>query len=233
MDTSRPSSASTQGTLAYVAPERSRGDAVDHRADLYSLGAVLTELITGSPDASALPSELPPRLVSTLRRCLHPDPGQRFTDAGALAEELWKVAMVAPETAIVPSARGVDDPDRTVPMPRIGTVPLSVLEPGDGTDVTDDRHHGHRRRPGRVVAAIALAAMAMGAALVVGPTLASMNDGVTPHVKGPRRLPVPSELTASASCDGFMSTGVDLSWTPGPRGERASGYELWRCGNVR
>jgi hypothetical protein len=234
---SRPGSGGTQGTLAYVAPERLRGDAVDHRADLYSLGAVLIELIMGSPEVSAAMSELPPRLETTLRRCLHADPDERFADAGALAEELWKVSMVAPDTALVPRVADIDGAlaqsdaqtslERTVPMPRVGTARLPDVGP---TQPLQAPAAVRRRRPGRVAAAVAMAMVALGAALVAGPTLASMNDDVIPHVKGPRPVPVPTELMASATCDGFMSTGVDLSWTPGPRGERASGYELWRSG---
>jgi hypothetical protein len=74
--------------------------------------------------------------------------------------------------------------------------------------------------------------MAIGAALVAGPTLASMGDGVSTHVKGPRPVPAPSGLAAFSSCDGFMSTGVDLAWTAGPHGERATGYEIWRRGGL-
>jgi eukaryotic-like serine/threonine-protein kinase len=231
---SRPGSGSTQGTLAYVAPERLRGGVVDHRADLFSLGAVLAELVTGSPNPTALPAELPPRLATTLRRCLHPNPNERFDDAGELAEELWKVSMVAPEVAIarpaltltVPAETVPADPDRTVRVPRVATTRLPPVT----TPIVQAAVADRRRRPGRVVAALALAAMAIGAALVAGPTLASMNDGVTPHVKGPRPVPAPSDLSAAATCDGFMSTGVDLAWTSGPRGERASGYEVWRRG---
>jgi eukaryotic-like serine/threonine-protein kinase len=229
---SRPGSGSTQGTVAYVAPERLRGDAVDHRADLFSLGAVLAELVTGSPNPSEMPAGLPPRLAETLTRCLRPTADERFADAGALAEELWKVAMVAPEAALaLPAASATSvvamDPDRTVSVPRVGTTRLP--EPTPEEAVADTRG----RRPSRLIAWFALAAMAIGAALVAGPTLASMGGGtVAPQVKGPRPIPAPTGLVAVASCDGFMSTGVDLAWIAGPHGERASGYEIWRRGGM-
>ncbi len=226
---SRPGSGSTQGTVAYVAPERLRGDAVDHRADLFSLGAVLAELVTGSPNPSTMPEGLPPRFAETLARCLRSSADERFADAGALAEELWKIAMVAPETPLaLPAASDTSavaiDPDRTVSVPRIGTTHLPPPTPEEAAEDT------RRRRPSRVVAWFALAAVAIGAVLVAGPTLASMGDAVTPQVKGPRPIPAPSGLVAVASCDGFMSTGVDLAWLAGPHGERASGYEIWRRG---
>jgi serine/threonine-protein kinase len=239
---SRPGSSSAQGTAAYVAPERLAGDTVDHRADLFSLGAVLTELVTGSPSAAALGQEPPSRLVATLRRCVQPDPEQRFDDAGSLAEELWRVAMVAPENVTTRFAPGPEpgtappepgtappDPDGTVPIPRIATTRLPVLPQAVAAGTETLRP---RRRPGRIATAVALALMAVGAALVAGPTLASMNGGVSTHVKGPRPLPVPSGLTVAATCDGFLSTGVDLAWTPGPHADRASGYEIWRRAGV-
>lgn len=221
---SRPGSGSTQGTVAYVAPERLRGDAVDHRADLFSLGAVLTELVTGSPDPSSIPDDLSPRFAATLQRCLRPEAGDRFDDAGALAEELWKVAMVAPETALALSVAPVD-PDHTVSVPRVATTELPLASQPDAPAA-------RRRRPARVFTWLALGLMAVGAAMVAGPTLASMSDSVATHVKGPRPVPRPSGLVAAATCDGFMSTGVDLAWLPGPHGDRASGYEVWRRGGL-
>lgn len=237
---SRPGSGSTQGTVAYVAPERLRGDAVDHRADLFSLGAVLTELVTGSPDPSSIPDAISPRFAAALQRCLQPDAGDRFDDAGVLAEELWKVAMVAPETALALPAATTDlsaataDPDRTVSVPRVDTTELPpVASPPDtSTDTSASTSVGRRRRPAKVFTGLALVLMAVGAAFIAGPTLASMSDTVTTHVKGPRPVPRPSGLVASATCDGFMSTGVDLAWFAGTHGERASGYEVWRRGGL-
>ena len=236
---SRPGSGSTQGTVAYVAPERLAGGPVDHRADVFSLGAVLTEMVTGSPGVASLGEEvgadLPPRLIATLRRCADPDPSRRFDDAGALAEALWKVALIAPPATSVASlalpapdtTAAPLDPDRTIALPRVATTRLPIAAAGsDAADVAGPK----RRRVSRVVTAIAIGLMAVGAAVVAGPTLASMTAGVATHVKGPRPVPVPSGLTASATCDGFMSTGVYLDWLPGPHGDRATGYEVWRRG---
>ena len=78
-----------------------------------------------------------------------------------------------------------------------------------------------------MIAWLAVAAMAFGALWVAGPSLAGLGGTVAPTVKGPKPLPVPSGVVATASCDGFLSTGVDVAWTPGGP---AGGYEIFRRG---
>ncbi|WP_169792422.1 diguanylate cyclase [Actinoplanes rectilineatus] len=99
------------GTLPYLAPEQTgrTGQAVDHRADLYALGATLYELATGAPpfgrDREPLdlihdhlarvptpPAEtvpgLPAALSGILLRLLHKEPGRRYQSGEGLAHDL-------------------------------------------------------------------------------------------------------------------------------------------------
>ena len=85
------------------------------------------------------------------------------------------------------------------------------------------------RRIGRKVAIAALVSMAIGAALVAVPSIASMGSSVAATPKGPKPLAAPTGLTASASCDGFMATGVDLAWNGTGEGD---GFEIWRRGGA-
>jgi serine/threonine protein kinase len=73
-----------RGTRAYAAPEQRRGERVDARADIYALGCLLHEMLTGLPPRSA--RGLPGSPVdAVLRRALADDPRDRYASAGALA----------------------------------------------------------------------------------------------------------------------------------------------------
>ena len=100
---------SLMGTPTYMAPEGLRGEPVGPRGDLYSVGMVLFELVTGrrpAPEhihsgrvgefvATTLDSTpaLPESLASVIRRALAPSPEQRFDSADAFREALGAVRV--------------------------------------------------------------------------------------------------------------------------------------------
>jgi eukaryotic-like serine/threonine-protein kinase len=93
------------GTAGYMSPEQARGQRVDHRSDIFSLGVVLYEMISGQkafvrdtgadslsavlnhdpPEPSRLRPNVPPSLDRLVRRCLEKAPGERFQSARDLA----------------------------------------------------------------------------------------------------------------------------------------------------
>ena len=132
------------GTAAYLAPEQAASEDVTPAADVYALGAVLYELLTGRPpyelesltelaarqtEGAIVPvRELAPEVPSTLEdvvmRCLARNPAYRPASAGELARELVP-ERAEPPTEPVPAARGTSN--RTTWLALAGVLVLAGI----------------------------------------------------------------------------------------------------------
>jgi Tol biopolymer transport system component/tRNA A-37 threonylcarbamoyl transferase component Bud32 len=109
------------GTAGYMAPEQVRGQEVDHRADIFALGAVLYELLAGrrafqgttpADTMSAILKEDPPELTTTatgpvapaldriVRRCLEKNPDERFQSARDVAFALEAISGAGSDSGL-------------------------------------------------------------------------------------------------------------------------------------
>jgi serine/threonine-protein kinase len=76
-----------------LAPEQARGDAVDERADVFALGALVYQMVTGvrpraEPPPPSCASDVPRALDEVLLRCLHAEPARRWEDVPSLMTAL-------------------------------------------------------------------------------------------------------------------------------------------------
>ena len=97
------------GTVAYMAPEQARGEAVDQRADIYAFGLILYDMLVGGrrseravsaiaelkqrmetapPPPRSIDPQIPEPVDAIIHRCLAPDPTKRFQTTVELQEAL-------------------------------------------------------------------------------------------------------------------------------------------------
>jgi len=160
-DSSKTKTGMVLGTPSFMSPEQLAGKKVDGRSDLYSLGVMLFQLLTGvlpmrgdsmaelmfkitnepAPDILQLRPDLPPALSAIVQRMLSKQPDARYQDGDEVAAALLAVAQLSQATAgptrpvaRAPAAASADFPATLVqarPLTHGGT-PASGTDPGRG-----------------------------------------------------------------------------------------------------
>jgi serine/threonine protein kinase len=166
------------GTPRYMSPEQARGLTLDARTDLYSLGVVLYETLTGkhpfdaesaldfmhkhtsasvpSPGDRVAGLQVMPRTEALLMKCLAKDPKDRFQSAREMQREVRTILRDFPD-----AARAHPTPD----VPRISTSPtVGASAPGGATTAV---RRSERRRLVTAVSVLAVVTLVLIAVVVL------------------------------------------------------------------
>ncbi|MHB8245288.1 MAG: Stk1 family PASTA domain-containing Ser/Thr kinase [Acidimicrobiales bacterium] len=153
------------GTATYFSPEQAQGLGVDGRSDVYALGVVLYEMVTGRPPFSAdtpvaiaykhvseaavpprvLEPRVPEALDAIIMRAMAKQPGDRYPTAEDLHADLQRYAQGAPvmamATAMTAAAMGTTQAIATGMTQAIAPSPTTVLPTGEATGMAAATDH--------------------------------------------------------------------------------------------
>jgi eukaryotic-like serine/threonine-protein kinase len=177
------------GTPHYMSPEQARGDALDARSDLFSLGSVMYAMCTGRPPFRAetsfgvlrritdtdprpvreISNDIPPWLEAIVGKLLAKEPASRFTSAAGVADLLEQCLAHVQQPA-------------TAPLPEACTVRQAQRRP----TVLQKRSH--------IMAAVGLVALTIGAIVAL------------------MAIPKPPHAAAPSSSAASMASESELGW---------------------
>jgi serine/threonine-protein kinase len=215
------------GTAKYMSPEQARGDRPDERTDLYSLGVMLYEMLTGEPpfdadstvallmkhvtepvpDLRNINQDVPEALVTVVKKALAKDRTERYQTAGDMATALRLSQMTPAGPTPLPEAttRG-RDPTETLPT---GT----VMAPGRSAVEQPGHPSPKVGLPlgviGAIAAAILILILGVGAAFFF--FFGSDGDGeqIVPPPVGQQELPSAASMIQITG--GSYTVGTDVS----------------------
>jgi beta-lactam-binding protein with PASTA domain len=194
------STAAVIGTAQYLSPEQARGESVDARSDVYSVGCLLYELVTGAPPFTGdspvsvayqhvredpkLPSSvnpaIPPELDAILLKALSKNPANRYQSAADMRNDLLR-ALAGQRVEATPV---MGDAEKTA---IIGTPPGGY---GDG-EWDDEDDDARKRRRNRIIAAVIAGVLILGGVIAVA-LLVNAGDDQPAAEPTATQVPVPN-----------------------------------------
>lgn len=210
------------GTPHYMAPELASATRYDVRADIYALGAVLFEALTGRvmfegttprevlmahitdtprfPSADQRLQPTPEWLEQLVLRCLEKDPVDRPQSMDEIADIL--ATMADPHPALT----------------RAPEIPIDVLTESAGSDSAQEVH-----QPGSRIRRLRRAALALGAAAVATLIYTASNPVVSARGSAPRTRPLAAVALSAPELDAPIRMRI---------GSEPSGAEIWHEGRL-
>ncbi len=205
-----PQTSAVLGTASYLSPEQAQGGPVDARTDIYSLGAVLYELLTGRPpftgdspvavaykqvnETPAVPSSLNPdvpvRLDAVVMKALSKNPSNRYQTADEFSSDLARViaGQEVEATPLMPAGGG--DATQVISRPSSQTAVLPPPEEPKGS--------GRKVWLGILIGLLLFALLAGGGYLLVDSLTGDDSGGtvtvVVPNVVGETQAAAQAEL---------------------------------------
>jgi eukaryotic-like serine/threonine-protein kinase len=215
------STAAVIGTAQYLSPEQARGESVDARSDVYSLGCMLYELVTGAPPFTGdspvavayqhvredpkLPSsinpQIPPELDAILLKAMSKNPANRYQSAAEMRNDLLR-ALAGQRVEATPV---MGDAEKTTILAATPGGPY-----GDDDDWHDDEQE-RKRRKRRIIALVSvLAVLLIGGAIAIA--VAMSGDDPPPaaaaQVTVPTLVGLPEAEARQAITDAGLAVGA-------------------------
>ena len=209
------STAAVIGTAQYLSPEQARGEGVDARSDVYSLGCLLYELVTGAPPFTGdspvsvayqhvredprLPSSInpaiPPELDAIVMKAMAKNPANRYQSAADMRSDLLR-AVAGQRVEATPV---MGDAEKTA----IIGVPPGGYGGYDDERWDEDDEAAERRRRRRIIAIVAVIGLLLLAGAIALALMLSKDDKPTTTVT---QVPVPQVVgVKQATAEGLLT----------------------------
>ncbi len=248
------STAAVIGTAQYLSPEQARGEGVDARSDVYSMGCLLYELVTGAPPFSGdspvavayqhvredprLPSsinpEVPPELDAILLKAMSKNPANRYQSAAEMRNDLLR-ALAGQRVEATPV---MGDAEKTTIL---AAAPAGYGAGYGRDDRWDDDEEEARRRRRRTIAIVSvLAVLLLGGAIAAAIALSGGDKAPTTTQVQVPALAGQTEAAARTAVEGAglkvgevtnaasttVAQGLVISSDPAGGAEVAKGSEV-------